>query len=60
MWEEMKQFNVEFKHTWRDIHNLIVLRSLAAYSSLGASHIVALAVKTNIKPSDFGLYLLSL
>lgn len=42
MWEEMKQLNVENKHTWRDIQSLVVLDSLAASSSLRASHIVAL------------------
>lgn len=43
MWEDMKQLNVEYKHTLRDIKHPIVPDSLAASSNLRASHIAVLA-----------------
>lgn len=54
MWEEMKQLNVEYKHTLRDVKHPIVPASLVVSSCPRASHIVVLAWRClNMKASDF-------
>lgn len=54
MWEEMKQLNVEYKHTLRDVKHPIVPDSLLVSSSLKASEIVVLAwTCLTIKVLDF-------